>query len=289
MESSVTIGAKVRAGTRRGLQRAVQAGRRVAAPKPRQPAPRPAVPVGWTVAAPDFVGVGTAGAATAWWHAQIERHPAVARAPGAAASVHWFDRFWTADPPSAPAVDYAGWFPRPDGSIAGEWTPTYLGDMWVTPLLARAAPDARIVVLLADPLPRFLAAFGRAVAEQPRQWDERDAIGQFMRGLHAEHLRALLRAYPRGQVLLLQEEACRADPDGQLARTFAHLGLATDATLAAATLQPPAPPRDPGSTIPASIRRAISSAYAVEVEQLAELAPELDFDRWSIPRSGGRG
>jgi hypothetical protein len=285
----VTIGARIRAGTRQGLQRAVATGRHLTAPKPHEPAPRPPVPTGWRVGPPDFVGVGATGAATAWWHAAIERHPEVARAPGAAASLHWFDRFWTEEPPPDMGGEYAAWFPRPDGSIAGEWTPTYLADVWVPPLLARAAPDARILVLLADPLPRFLAAYARAVAAQPRTWDERDVIGQFMRGLHAEQLRALFRAVPREHVLVLQEEVCRDDPAGQLARTFAHLGLATDATLTTSMVQPPQPPRDPGAEVPESIRRAISVSYTVEVDQLAELAPELDFDRWTIPPTGHGG
>jgi hypothetical protein len=149
------------------------------------------VPAGWKVAPPDFVGVGAASASTGWWLAEIERHPQVAHAAGAATSLHWFDRFWTVDPPADMAAQYASWFPRPDGSISGEWTPTYVADVWVLPLLARAAPDARILVMLADPLPRFLASYARAVKAQPRKWDERDAIGQIMRGLHAEQLRAL--------------------------------------------------------------------------------------------------
>jgi hypothetical protein len=197
--------------------------------------------------------------------------------------VHWFDRFWAQEPPADLASEYATWFPRPRGSIAGEWTPTYLGDVWVPPLLAAAAPGAKILVLLADPLVRFLAAYARAVAAKPRTWDERDAIGQFMRGLHAEQLRALFRAFPREQVLLLQEEVCRDDAGGQLARTFAHLGLALDAELARATVQPPVASGDPGRVVPESIRRALEAAYAVEIEQVAELAPELDLDRWSVP------
>jgi hypothetical protein len=247
------------------------------------------VPAGWSVAAPDFVGVGAVGAATGWWHAEIERHPGVARAPGAAVSVHWFDWFWASEPPGDMSDAYATWFPRPEGSITGEWTQTYLADVWAPPLLARAAPNARVLVLLADPLPRFLAAYARAVSAQPRNWDERDAVGQFMRGLHAEQLRALLRVYPRDQVLLLTEEACRDDPAGQLARTFEHLGLSTDARLTPPTMQAPAAPTDPGSVVPEAIRRAVSAAYAVEVAQLSELAPDLDLDRWTVPGRRSRG
>jgi hypothetical protein len=283
------MGARLRAGTRGGLQRIAETGRRVTAPGPRKPAPRPAVPDGWTLAPPDFVGVGAVGAATSWWHAEIERHRRVARPPHAAASIHMFDRFWTEEPPADLPTAYATWFPRPLGSIAGEWTPTYLADVWVPPLLARAAPDARILVLLADPLPRFLAAYARAVAAQPRRWDERDVIGHFARGLHAEQLRALLRVFPREQVLLLQDEACRDDPVGQRSRTLIHLGLPPDMELTAPTAKPPGAPLDPGTAVPESIRLALEGAYAVEVEQLAELAPELDFDRWTIPRPRGRG
>jgi hypothetical protein len=88
-------------------------------------------------------------------------------------------------------------------------------------------------------------------------------------------------------VLLLQEERCRDEPPVQLARTFAHLGLPTDAELAPSMVQPPPTPRDPGSTIPESIRRAFAVAVAVEFQQLAEVAPDLDLARWTIPDHGG--
>jgi hypothetical protein len=271
----------VRSVARRELQRAVRVGRRHLRSRPPERREPPAIPEGWAVAPPDFVGVGTTGAATDWWMGQIERHPLVARAPGVPIATHWFDRLWADEIPVDAEAAYARWFPRPAGSIAGEWTPGYLSTFWVPSLLAQVAPKAQLIVLLADPLPRFLAAYGRAVAAKPRRWDERDAIGAFARGLHSEQLRALFDVVPRERVLMLQEEACRADPNGQLARTFRHLGLSTDSRLREAADERPPAPADPGDVVPMPIRRAVSDAYAIEVQGLAEIAPDLDLGLWT--------
>ena len=49
-------------------------------------------------------------------------------------------------------------FPRPAGGVTGEWTPRYMYDHWSLRLLRRAAPEARILVILRDPIERYRSA-----------------------------------------------------------------------------------------------------------------------------------
>ena len=230
--------------------------------------------------------MGALGASTAWWHAQIERHPAVHRLPGVRRDLRWFDRYWSELFTPAAAASYAEWFPRPDGGIAGEWSPGYLTDFWVPEMLAAAAPRARILVLLCDPVERYAMARARAAGRGKAAWDDRDALGAFQRGLYAEQLRRWLAGFPRDQVLVLQEEACRNQPDEQLERTLAFIGLE------GGQLGPggaAAPERVLGP-LPESARSALVEAYAPDRAELATLVPELDFGLWMpgsrVPEAG---
>ena len=94
MDEAMSGGSVLRAP----LFRAVRAARRFTGSTRPRPGPVPAVPDGWSVGLPDFIGIGAPTASTGWWLAQIERHPRVGRAPGSAASTRWFDRFWVDDP-----------------------------------------------------------------------------------------------------------------------------------------------------------------------------------------------
>ena len=99
-------------------------------------------------------------------------------------------------------------------------------DAWTPPLLRRAAPDARLLVLLRDPVERFRS--GRTLAENrltvgaaPRA----AANAGYQRGVYADQLLRLWKVFPPARVLVLQLERCVRDPRAELRRTFAFLGL----------------------------------------------------------------
>ena len=102
-------------------------------------------------------------------------------------------------------------------------------DAWTPALLRRAAPEARLLVLLRDPVERFRS--GTTLAENRftvGSTARAAANAAFNRGLYADQLLRLWQAFPREQVLVLQYERCVADPRGELARTYAFIGLAPD-------------------------------------------------------------
>ena len=253
------------------------------APPPRPPAP-PAPP-GWIVSPPDFVGVGTARSGTTWWDSLITAHPDVARAPGAPKEVHFFDDRRAEDLDDRAIEAYHAFFARPAGKLAGEWTPGYIFDAWAPRLLREAAPDARLLVLVRDPVERFRS--GRTLAENPRtvgSTPRAAANAAFNRGLYADQLSRLWRAFPREQVLVLQYERCLRDPHGELRRTFTFLGLDPDA----------AERIPPGTRVNASDGTKVSLSawqedvlvrrYAAENERLASLVPAVDLSLWARPK-----
>ncbi len=120
----------------------------------------PSAPTGWTTGPPDYVGIGAQRCGTSWWYDAMRRHPEVERSP-LGKEVHYFDRFWQGNAPDDIAAEYASLFPRSPGKVVGEWTPRYLADFWAAPLIRKAAPDARILVMLRDPVARYRSAIAR--------------------------------------------------------------------------------------------------------------------------------
>jgi hypothetical protein len=228
------------------------------------------------------VGVGAARSGTSWWTELISQHPDVTRAPGLPKEVHFFDAYWSGRFVDADIERYHRFFPRPPGARTGEWTPGYMLDYWTPPLLRRAAPDARLLVLLRDPVERFRSGISRA---ENRLTLGRRAIPSpnhaFQRGLYADQLCRLWAVFPRERTLVLQYEICVRDPAGQVARTFTFLGLDPRR----------APSSDFGRRVNAArgpkprLRRdqlaGLIHGYAVENARLAELVPELDLTLWT--------
>jgi hypothetical protein len=235
------------------------------------------------------VGLGAQKAGTSWWDALIGRHPAVVRIPGLPKELHFFDRAWEEPADAAMLARYAAYFPRPEGGVTGEWTPGYLIDFWTPALLAQAAPQARILILLRDPVERLCSGLTHQLSTSRAALTDRDIQGAFQRGLYAPQLRRVLSAFPQEQVFIGQYEACRADPAGQLARTYEFLGLAPH-ELDPATLHGEVNPTTGARFEPsAALRRALVGAYAPDLEQLTELVPQLDLSLWPTAREAGLG
>jgi len=266
------------------LARSLRAGGR--APEPGTAQVAPPTPSGWTVAPPDFVGVGTARSGTTWWDSLIHSHPDVARADGVPKEVHFFDRFWGGECTDEDIAAYHAYFARPPGMRAGEWTPGYILDAWTPPLLRRAAPDARLLVLLRDPVERFRS--GRTLAENrltvgasPRA----AANAGFQRGIYADQLLRLWAAFPRDQVLVLQFERCVREPAAELRRTFAFLGLDEAPASAIDVTSVVNGSRGPKVDLSLEQRTTLVARYGPENSRLAALLGDgLDLSLWAMPR-----
>lgn len=252
----------------------------------RPPDP-PRCPLGWQVGPPHFVGVGAQKAGTSWWNALIHEHPSVYRTGGQPKELHFFDAYWEEPWTDADRQRYARHFPRPEGGVVGEWTPGYLIDFWTPGLIARAAPEARILVLLRDPLERLRSGLTHQQSTSRSPLSHRDMAGAFARGLYAQQMRRVLDAFAPEQVYVGQYEACRADPRRELGRTFAFLGLEPAELPEAALGAEVNPTTSRKLELSADLRAALIDAYAPDLERLAEMLPGLDLSLWPTAREGG--
>lgn len=250
--------------------------------------PLPEVPSGWQTGPPDFVIIGAQKSGTTWWQGLIEEHAQVVRPAGQRRELHYFDHFWDRWPNDGDFDRYLRYFPRPSGSLVGEKTPGYLYQPWVAPELAHVAPDAKLIVLMRDPVERYASGLGllqRAGALKGEigageiGMREHRIAEAIERGRYATQLAWWLERYPRDRILLLQYERCVADAQGQLTRTFEFLGLPdhqasaqeVSRTRKKSVERPPVPP---------DMRRLLAEYYRADVARLLELEPGLHVSLW---------
>lgn len=244
------------------------------------PPPVPECPAGWRTGPPDFVGVGVQRSGTTRWFDLIGAHPEVTL-PAGAKELHYFDRFYAGSEKPGDAADYHRYFPRANGQKVGEWTPLYASAPWIPPLLAAAAPDARLLILLRDPVERYLSGLqlDRRVAERRGAPLSRYApLEAFVRGLYHAQLVRLLRHFDRSQLLVLQYERCTREPLEQLRRTFEFLGLGDTEFEPDLDAHPRHQPEKP--MLDQATRQAYVQAYSDDVMSLIGAFPEIDVELW---------
>lgn len=228
----------------------------------------PRCPRGWSTGVPDFIGLGVQRAGTTWWHSLLTQHPSIVGAR--VKELHFFDRESRAADPAVLAREYARHFPRPPGTVAGEWTPYYLHGEHMAAVIRAVVPDARLLVLLRDPVERYRSGAGQRPGMRKRA---------SARGFYATQIERYLRLFPRDQLLVLQYERCLEDPAGQLARSFRFLGVDERFTPARFD-RGGARSFGPEVSLTRGRRRRLVGMYEPEVLRLIELGFELDLSLW---------
>ena len=204
------------------------------------------------MALPDFFVAGAPKAGTTALHAALARHPALYMS-----AVKEPKFFLTDGPPPAQGgpgdaktyrehvwrrADYEALFDlAPPGALRGESTPFYLYSRDAQLRIKALVPDARLIVVVRDPVERAhsnwthlwsagldpIDDFVRACAAE----DQRIAAGwaefwHYKRlGLYGQQLKHLYSVFPRGQVLLFRYRDLIDDPAGTLDRICAFLGI----------------------------------------------------------------
>jgi Sulfotransferase domain len=238
----------------------------------------PSCPEGWSVGPPGFVGVGAPRSGTTWWHRVVTAHPDVCYVRGLhPKEIHFFHD--GAALSEEQVREYHRYFPRsPESLLVGEWTPDYMYCPTLPQQLAQAAPGARLLVLLRDPVDRFTSGVirGRRLAADSGIEDADSEIAKrnLERGMYFEPIARMLEAFGRENLLVLQYERCLTAYGAELRRTHEFLGLDPD--------RGPAPPRRKPRerSLPAGERDRLAELYAPDVRRLAELVPQLDVSLW---------
>jgi sulfotransferase family protein len=203
---------------------------------------------------PDFLIAGVPKAGTTALHAALQPHPSLflsaVKEPkfflsdgppprhGGPGDVQTYqEHVWRRE-------DYEALFaPAPPGALRGEATPFYLYDEKAHERIAALIPDARIILLLRDPVDRahsnwthlwiaglepeadFLAACRAEESRIAAGWA--DFWHYTRQGLYGRQLRSLYRHFPREQVLVLRYRELKDDPAVTLDRVCAFLGVET--------------------------------------------------------------
>jgi hypothetical protein len=256
---------------------------------------------------PDFVGVGAQRSGTTWWFDLLLSHPQIRPPRGRRKELHFFDRFGGEEMHEHHIAEYHELFRRRRRQIAGEWTPRYMGDAWTGRLLRRAAPDAKLLVLLRDPVERYRASLAKRMgADSARDRGTVYTTEAVQRARYAAQLKVLSQFFDLEQVLVIQYEQVMADPIGEYARTLRFLGV--DDTFVPRKFRllcwRGRPPRDPerllrpyglprwarlrrtAKPIAADVRlwpdieETIVEDLYDDVRELPELVPDFDLSLW---------
>lgn len=207
-------------------------------------------------ALPDFLIIGAQKAGTTSLFVYLCAHPDVL-AP-VEKEVHFFDQHWANGVPW-----YRGHFPtavelaarRRGGrtALTGEATPYYLFHPHAPERAARTVPDARLIVMLRNPVDRAYSqyhhrrrlglehlSFEDAMAAEPERLaadterlladPDHDAVhhrehSYLSRGRYAPQLEAWLERFPRDRLHVIRTEDFDRDPAAVYAEAIAFLGL----------------------------------------------------------------
>ncbi len=245
-----------------------------------RPPPVPSCPAGWRTGPPDFVGVGVQRCGTTRWFDLISSHPEVVHL-ASAKELHYFDRFYAGGASEDELRRYHDYFPRGEGARTGEWTPVYLSAPWIPRLLAATAPDARLLVLLRDPVERYLSGLqldARVASRRGAVLSRYAPLEAFSRGFYHAQLSGLLRHFERARILVLQYERCTREPLAQLRRTFEFIGLEDTGFAPQLDAHPRHQPEKPA--LDADTRETYARAYSDDVTRLVASFPEIDVSLW---------
>ncbi|MHB1725190.1 MAG: sulfotransferase family protein [Acidimicrobiales bacterium] len=243
-----------------------------------RPPTAPSCPAGMTTGAPDFVGVGVPKAGTTWWFSLVLAHPDVTGPEQKELlffNRNFFERERHFGVTDAELEAYHRFFPRPAGSKSGEWTPSYLFSYRLPPLLRRAAPNCKILILLRDPVERYKSDISRPM---PRRRLRNVRYRGLARGFYSAELRPWEETFPPEDVLVLQYEACTAEPAAQLAATYRFLGL--DDSFVPDELRSAVNKTVTKRTVTEGFERFLVELYEPDVVALSARYPQIDLGRW---------
>lgn len=256
---------------------------------------------------PDWVGVGSHKAGTTWWNDLICQHPRAI--PAMIEGYSYTDGGWVGkqlqyldryhhdhfDLERA-RREYWSHFGRPEGMLCGEWTPRYAANWWSIPLLAKLAPNTKILMTLRDPVVRYESNIAHYLKhkvrdnELPVESDERGPLAAVWSeecwwwGLYVPQVRRVLEHFPRDQILFLQYEKMAENPTAEFRKTLDFLGLER--------FDPPeihqrlnaSGAHEGAFVLDDRQREHLALSYRDDIRDLKHILPDLDVSVWTHHR-----
>ena len=201
---------------------------------------------------PDFYVVGAGRAGTTSVSRYLSQHPGIF-VPSSKSSSFFYARDLSGSPLAKKGASIPEWFvrdevgyhglysPAPAGSICGDVSPVYLASTRVAGRIAAARPDAKILVLLRNPVDRVYSRYvGRRrdgleriptfeeLVEREIDTDlvRDDAHASYLAsGMIAHHLRTYFEAFPRENIQIHFYEEFAGDTPRVMASICRFLGV----------------------------------------------------------------
>ncbi len=248
------------------------------------------VPQEWNIGGPDFIGVGVQKAGTSWWHSLLLQHPQITPNRLGLKELQYFPHFLYSDMTEDSVSTYRQAFAAPAGSICGEWSPRYFYHPLCMERIAKTAPDAKILILLRNPIDRFFSGlnhFQSARIEKmqlsPKERYFYEVFSLFPESIYlsqyARGMAKLFQFFDRSKLFILQYEKCKADPYKEISRTFRFLGV-EDQFTPLNVLEAVNPKVRTIPSLTPHERESLAAYFAEDVQTTAGLCPELDLSLW---------
>lgn len=175
------------------------------------------------MAAPAWLGIGAQRSGTTWFTDLLCQHPGIGLGANGKKEQHLLHKVGDG---VVPATEYLDLFPE-DTLARGEWTPQYLRHATAPATAARLlAPSTPVLVILRDPVERFLSAMRLAATRPNNPWPYPVPITvQAFSGCYADQLAMWRHHLGREQMLVMVYEQVRRNPQAALAEAWARLGL----------------------------------------------------------------
>ncbi len=172
---------------------------------------------------PAWLGIGAQRSGTTWFTELMCQHPEVGLGSNGKKEQHLLHK--VGDGSREPA-EYLDLFPA-DGIRRGEWTPQYLRHSSAPPIAARLLdPGAPVLVLLRDPVERFLSAMRLNATRGTSPWPYPVPITvQTWSGFYADQLDMWAHFVGRERMVVMVYEQIRRDPQAAVDAVWRGLGL----------------------------------------------------------------
>lgn len=184
---------------------------------------------------PAWLGIGAQRSGTTWFTDLLCQHPRVALGKNRRKEQHFLTiplaHGWRAEyREEYLRLFYGGRMRR------GEFTPAYLRSPWVPAVAAEVLrPGAPIVVLLRDPIERYISAMrlarsNKTMPEAPptqalRRWSQRAGGGGVWAGMYASQLEGWASVCGRERIVVQQYEQMVKDPQATVNVVWGAMGL----------------------------------------------------------------
>ena len=195
---------------------------------------------------PDFIIIGAQRCGTSSLYSYLIQHPQIA--PAARKELHYFDLNYAAGDEW-----YQAQFPSSSETLTGEGSPYYLFHPLAAERCASVVPDAKLIVMVRDPVKRAYShyhhevrkgretlTFEEAIDREPeRLTGEREKLiadpnyksqpyqsySYLSRGLYTDQLEIWRKHYPSNQILYVASDELFKNPATEYARVLAFLGV----------------------------------------------------------------